>query len=185
MSKKIVGAKNPKPKKAARAPREMPEGILPEFRGLFSEVENRRQRAFLVGYVQSMGIRSAARLSGVSRQSHYEWMRGDPFYREHFHRAKVILADSAEEEVCRRAYAGHDTPIIYRGEIKGYYKSYSDTLAMFMLKGLRPEVYRDNAGMVIEGPTHINLTVLPDREGVPGGEKEIRRFSIPLLGNKK
>ncbi len=156
-----------------------------EFRDLFREVINHRQRAFLVGYVQSLGIRSAARLSGVSRQTHYEWLRDDPLYREHFERAKRMLADSAEEEVCRRAYRGYDTPVIYRGKITGYYKSYSNTLAMFMLKGMKPAVYRDNAPLPIGGPTHINITVKRPEDRPPAGapeEKGPRQISIPLPG---
>jgi hypothetical protein len=157
-----------------------------EFRDLFREVINHRQRAFLVGYVQSLGIRSAARLSGVSRQSHYEWLRDDPLYREHFERAKRMLADSAEEEVCRRAYRGYDTPVIYRGKITGYYKSYSDALAMFMLKGLKPAVYRDNAPLPIGGPTQINITVKRPEDKTPVAAVEdagVRRISIPLPGD--
>jgi|GEM_PF-1247603 len=157
-----------------------------EFRDLFREVINHRQRAFLVGYVQSLGIRSAARLSGVSRQSHYEWLRDDPLYREHFEHAKRMLADSAEEEVCRRAYRGYDTPVIYRGRITGYYKSYSDALAMFMLKGLKPAVYRDNAPLPIGGPTHINITVKRPEDKTPlaTAEKDgVKLISIPLPGD--
>ncbi|HKA32756.1 MAG TPA: hypothetical protein VKH64_06060 [Candidatus Binatia bacterium] len=157
-----------------------------EFRDLFREVINHRQRAFLVAYVQSLGIRSAARLSGVSRQSHYEWLRDDPLYREHFERAKRMLADSAEEEVCRRAYRGYDTPVIYRGKITGYYKSYSDALAMFMLKGLKPAVYRDNAPLPINGPTHINITVKRPEDKTPlaaGENGGVRQIAIPLPGD--
>lgn len=181
MRKRIVRAKKIKKRTKSKTSRKKPaRPTEPEFRGLFSEVINRRQRAFLVGYVRSLGIRSAARLSGVSRQSHYEWMRGDPLYREHFHRARTILADAAEEEVCRRAYHGYDTPVVYRGEIKGYYKSYSDSLAMFMLKGLRPEVYRDSAGAAFEGPTRINITVLHKENNADGTVKEPERISFPL-----
>ncbi|HEY1267199.1 MAG TPA: hypothetical protein VGH16_08065 [Candidatus Binatia bacterium] len=154
-----------------------------EFHDLFREVINHRQRAFLAAYVQSLGIRSAARLSGVSRQSHYEWLRDDPLYREHFERAKRMLADSAEEEVCRRAYRGYDTPVIYRGKITGYYKSYSDALAMFMLKGMRPAVYRDNAPLPIGGPTHINITVKRPEDKAPAAaveENRVRQIAIPL-----
>jgi hypothetical protein len=156
-----------------------------EFRDLFREVINHRQRAFLVGYVQSLGIRSAARLSGVSRQSHYEWLRDDPLYREHFERAKRMLADSAEEEVCRRAYRGYDTPVIYRGKITGYYKSYSDALAMFMLKGLKPAIYRDNAPLPIGGPTQINITVKHPEDRAPAAVNEsgVKQISIPLPGD--
>jgi hypothetical protein len=118
----------------------------------------------------------------VSRQSHYEWLRDDPLYREHFERAKRMLADSAEEEVCRRAYRGYDTPVIYRGKITGYYRSYSDALAMFMLKGMKPAVYRDNAPLPIGGPTHINITVKRPEDKAPAAVEGtgLKQISIPL-----
>jgi hypothetical protein len=134
--------------------------------------------------VQSLGIRSAARLSGVSRQSHYEWLRDDPLYAEHFECAKEMLADSAEEEICRRAYRGYDTPVIYRGKITEYYKSYSDALAMFMLKGIKPAVYRDNAPLPIGGPTHMTITIErpEDRAPVALEEGGVKQISIPHGG---
>jgi hypothetical protein len=48
----------------------------------------------------------------------------------------------------------------YEGKITGSYKAYSDNLAMFFLKGPRPERYRDNqAGITLQGSTQINITV--------------------------
>jgi hypothetical protein len=165
---------------APAEPEKLADDSTAEFRDLFREVINHRQRAFLVGYVQALGIRSAARLSGVSRQSHYEWLRGDPLYREHFERAKAILADSAEEEVCRRAYKGYETPVIYRGQITAYYKSYSDALAMFMLKGLKPGMYKESAAVPVAGPTHINITVKRPEDSAAPDDIEVQRISIPV-----
>ena len=173
MEKRDARSKKPRAEKRA--------GKIPdEFRGFFSELKNLKQRAFLAGYVRSKHtVTAAARLSGVSRYRHYEWMRNDPLYREHFEQARMILADMVEEEVYRRAYEGYDTPVIYRGEITDWYKSYSDALAMFMLRKLRPEVYRDNAGLPFEGPTMINITA--KRAGSdPDAPPE--RISYPLLG---
>lgn len=155
-------------------------GVPAELRGLFSELTNRRQRAFLAAYVRTAAIKKAARFIHASAKSHYRWLHGDPRYRECFQQARRVLADAAEEEVYRRAYAGYDTPILYQGEVKGYYKSYSDTLAMFMLKGLKPEVYRDSAGVPFEGPTSITITVKhPERDGVPGAVSEAITFPLP------
>ena len=37
--------------------------------------------------------------------------------------------------------------MIYEGKITTTYKDYSDTLAMFWLKGLKPERYRENLNL--------------------------------------
>jgi hypothetical protein len=37
--------------------------------------------------------------------------------------------------------------VIYEGKITTTYKDFSDTLAMFWLKGLKPERYRENVNL--------------------------------------
>jgi recombinational DNA repair ATPase RecF len=74
-----------------------------------------------------------------------------------------MSGDRAEDEVYRRAFEGFDHPVSYEGEITTTYKAYSDNLAMFFLKGLRPDRYRDNqAGITLQGPTQINITIKGD-----------------------
>jgi hypothetical protein len=74
-----------------------------------------------------------------------------------------MSGDRAEDEVYRRAFEGFDHPVIYEGKITTHYKAYSDNLAMFFLKELRPDRYRDNqAGIVLQGPTQINITIKGD-----------------------
>jgi hypothetical protein len=179
----LRGAAPPARKKYLR--RALGHGLDEQFRGFFSDVVNRRQRAFLIGFLQTCEVRAAARLSGVSRQSHYEWMRGDPLYREHFRRAREMLADAAEDELYRRAMIGHETPIIFRGKITGSYKTPSDQLLMFMLKALRPHIYRESARSPFgePGPTEINIRVHkpdnPPTVEATDGESGVQRISLP------
>ena len=39
---------------------------------------------------------------------------------------------------------GVKQPVFYKGEVCGSVRKYSDVLLIFLLKGLRPEVYREN-----------------------------------------
>jgi hypothetical protein len=58
--------------------------------------------------------------------------------------AKEMAADRLEEEAWRRAVDGVEEPVgFYRGEPGAYVRRYSDTLLIFLLKGLRPEKYRE------------------------------------------
>lgn len=115
--------------------------FLRELREVFAGLDNRHQRAFLAGFARGRGVCEAERLSGVTRVSHNKWLREAPRYRECFALVRLMLADDAEEEAYRRAFKGVETPIVYRGKIRGWTRSYSDALAMFMLKGMKPEVY--------------------------------------------
>jgi hypothetical protein len=188
MGKKITRSKKPARREEKTAPparKERDDETLLEFRELFSDVKNPKQRDFLLAYVYSRRLVRAQRLSGVCRQSHYMWLDKDPLYPEYVRRAKMIIADHAEEEAYRRAFEGLDIPVIYRGEIRDYYKSYSDSLAMFMLKGLKPETYnRSIADFPFEGPTRINITVKKDHG--PGANPDLPdHVSFALPGGKE
>jgi hypothetical protein len=134
---------------------------LEEFSELFRPLTNPKQRAFLAAYVRTIGLRSAMRLSGVERHDHYYWLKNDPRYRETFKEAQRMIADLIEDDMFRRAAHGHDTPVVYRGEITGWYKSYSDRLALSVLKAIRPERYHrlpDDGWS--GGPTGIDIRIL-------------------------
>jgi hypothetical protein len=59
--------------------------------------------------------------------------------------------DALEEEALRRGVEGVLEPVWYNGEIVGHRRKYSDNLLMFMLKGRRPETFRDNASVEHSG----------------------------------
>jgi hypothetical protein len=138
---------------------------LAEMLAEFADVTNPHQRAFLAAFIVGKGIRSAQRLSGVHSKSHYGWLETDSLYRERFDLARRMLADVAEEEAYRRAFLGYETSVSWRGEIRTVYKSYSDALAIFLLKGMKSDVYGryapdPNAG----GVSAIEITIRKEGE---------------------
>ena len=103
----------------------------------------------------------ACEAAEVGRSSHYRW-RSDPEYREAFELAEEDAADVLEAEARRRAVEGVEKPVgWYKGEPGGSVREYSDVLLIFLLKGLRPERYRDR--VEFKGSlANINLELLPD-----------------------
>jgi hypothetical protein len=167
MTKSKRSAKNvPGPRAAPPPEAADSDNEIAELRAVFADLIHRRQRAFLAGFVVAKGVNGAERLSGVRRWSHYNWMREDPLYCERFELAKTMLADDAEEEILRRALFGADTPVVYRGEITAWYKSYSDALMIFALKALKPEVYRAGRrpGLDFAGPCQFEVTIEKPKE---------------------
>ena len=63
-----------------------------------------------------------------------------------------------EREARRRAVEGVEEPVgFYKGEPSAYVRKYSDTLLIFLMKGARPDKYRDRwdprvIEMTPEGP---------------------------------
>lgn len=101
-----------------------------------------KKRAFLAAYAQVGNVTQAAELADVARSSHYEWMK-DPAYAEAFKAAEEQAGDRLEQEARRRAVQGVEKPVYQGGKQVGVVREYSDTLLIFLLKGARPEKYKD------------------------------------------
>ena len=125
-----------------------------------------RRKAFLAAYRVTASITAAAKACKMQRDIHYRWLDSKP-YREAFDAAKEEAAQTLEDEAVRRALEGDFEPNVYRGqfayakadytkdrktgELKlkrnaqplGLFKK-SDQLIQFLLKGMRPEKYRDS-----------------------------------------
>lgn len=56
-----------------------------------------------------------------------------------------------EREAFRRAHTGTLKPIYQGGEKVGSVREYSDTLMIFLLKGARPQKYRENHKVEVSG----------------------------------
>lgn len=90
--------------------------------------------------------------------------------------AKQKAGDRWEAEVARRAFEGVEEPVFHQGIECGTVRKYSDTLAMFMLKGLRPEKYRD-------GQTNISVnTSVAVTISEPERQKLLERRRLALTG---
>lgn len=110
---------------------------------MFDEIQHPVKRAFLAAYSTCASIRKAAEYSDIDRSTHYVWMREDPLYAEAFETAKVLAAESLEDEAVRRAHEGTLKPVYQGGKLVGHINEYSDTLMIFLLKGKMPEKYRE------------------------------------------
>ena len=94
-------------------------------------------------------------MAGMDWRMHYNWIDADKEYAESFARAKEMAADHGEDIVYERAFTGYDKPVTYEGEITATYKQPSDLLAMFWLKGARPDKYREDSRL------QVNVNVPP------------------------
>lgn len=87
-------------------------------------------------------IREACRQANIGRRTHYDWLE-DPAYRAAFEDAKEDAVDGLVEECRRRARDGVEEPIFYLGQQVGAVRKYSDPMLMFLVRGWRPEQYRE------------------------------------------
>jgi hypothetical protein len=124
-----------------------------------------KKKAFLAAYIENGNITRAAEIAEIERQNHYNWINEDPNYVKAFEYAKEAAADRLEQEARRRAVEGVDKPIYYKGRKIDTIKEYSDTLLIVLLKGIRPEKFRENIKQELTGnngePIQINFQGVP------------------------
>jgi hypothetical protein len=113
----------------------------------YTELNSIKKRAFLAAYSLCGNITRAAELAEVSRGSHYLWMNEDETYQLCFADADQEAIERLEAEARRRAVQGVSKPVFYQGMECGVVQEYSDTLLMFLLKGAKPQKYRDNVAV--------------------------------------
>jgi hypothetical protein len=134
-------------------------------------MQRRKKAAFLAAFAECGNVSHAADIAGIDRVTHYRWLR-DADYKAAYEDARERAADALEGEARRRAIEGvkrlrfgrGGEPLIDPETGQPYAeREYSDTLLIFLLKGIRPEKYRDNvrAELVGDGGGPMGVVVLP------------------------
>lgn len=122
-----------------------------------------RRRLFLRAFAARGIVAEGCRAAGVSRDAVYHWRETSEWFEQLYLIAIEEAADRIEAEAIRRAVDGYDEPVIYQGmptsvvdPVTGEQRTltvrkYSDTLMAMILKGARPEKYRDNHKVELSG----------------------------------
>lgn len=134
-----------------------------------------RLAAFCAALATSGGnVSRACEAVDISRMTAYNWREENPEFAAAWDRAKAIGLDALEDEATRRAFEGIDKPIVHQGVITDTIREYSDTLAIFLLKGGKPEKYRERVSQELTGkdggPVKTRVVIAT---GVPAEDDEI------------
>ena len=145
----------------------------------------RWEKAFLASLAELGNVRLACEAAEIDRRTAYNRREADPEFAAVWDAALDQAADLLEEEARRRAYEGvrrykfdrgrpimvpvvGDDGLVVRDkdgnlELVPYVEhEYSDTLLIFLLKGIRPEKYRERGAMELTGKDGAPL--FPDFE---------------------
>lgn len=127
--------------------------VSPEAKDLVQAITDARKIKFLLALAE-LGNRSrAARAARVSPATVWQWRRDDMKFDKAYARAIEVAADLIEDEAIRRATEGTVEPVFQGGHLVGGVRKMSDQLLMFVLKGLKPEKYKDKQDI------HISVDV--------------------------
>ena len=92
---------------------------------------------------------AALKVAGASMADLYRWREHDTEFGISERQVREQIADNLEAEAIRRAWKGVRKPVYQGGLVAGHVQEYSDALLMFVLKGLRPEKYRDRTDVTV------------------------------------
>jgi transposase-like protein len=127
------------------------------------KVTPERKAAFCAALAEAGGnVSRACEAVDVTRMTAYRWRTEDEAFARAWDEAKAIGLDALEDEATRRAFEGCDKPVFHQGVKCGTIREYSDTLAIFLLKGGKPEKYRENSKVELHGS--LDLRRMSDEE---------------------
>lgn len=92
---------------------------------------------------QTCKIRKACEAAGFSYIELLRRRKVDPEFEKKFQAAYDEGLQSLEDECVRRAFEGVEKPVFFQGVQCGNVQEYSDGMMMFLLKGGRPEKFKD------------------------------------------
>lgn len=98
---------------------------------------------FLAELRQHATVKRAAKAAKIHHATVYKHLARDETFRKRVDEALEAGAIALEQEAIRRAVEGVKEPVFYKGQKVAAVTRYSDTLLIFLLKGLKPERYKD------------------------------------------
>ena len=108
-----------------------------------TKITAKKKREFLAVLLERGNVSAAARAVAVSKSTLYEHRKADPQFAAAWDDVKEEFLDGLEEEAARRAKEGVEEPVYQGGKLVGHVVKRSDVLLMFLLKGGRPEKFRE------------------------------------------
>jgi len=98
---------------------------------------------FLETLMESGNVSASAKVADVDRHACYYHRADDPLFAAAWDEAMDISVDSLESEARRRGVQGVEKPVYQGGKEVGVIREFSDTLLIFLLKGARPDKYKE------------------------------------------
>jgi hypothetical protein len=117
---------------------------------------------FLAELARTGVVLTACKKARIGRTTAYKIRDEDEEFAAAWDAALDDAADEMEEEAHRRAVKGVLKPVYQGGKKVGSIREYSDTLLIFLLKGAKPEKFRERADVRHSGK--IDVSKLSDDE---------------------
>lgn len=104
-----------------------------------------QKQMYLEAVPRLFTVAASLKAAGVTPSALARWREEDGAFLVAERQQRELAADVLEGEAVRRAYKGVRRPVYQGGLLAGHVTEYSDTLLVFLLKGMRPDKYRERA----------------------------------------
>jgi len=109
----------------------------------YRDFTNSMKKRFCEQLAEHGNVGYAISLLNLKRKDVYAERRASEEFRAQWDEALLIGIDALEDEASRRAFQGVLEPVYYLGKVVGHTRKFSDNIAMFLLRGAKPEKYRE------------------------------------------
>ena len=126
-------------------------------------ISKRKRQMFLEALARTGKVNLAAEAAGYATSNVLrQYYHDDPEFAAAWDAAlQTAVDDVLEPEAWRRAVEGVEEDVYYQGESVGKKLNYSDGLLMFLLKGNRPEKYKNNVDVNANVNLDTGIAVMP------------------------
>jgi hypothetical protein len=139
-------------------------------------ITDRRKKAFVIALAELGTLGQAAARAGWSLDTARSARSNDPEFKARWDDALEFAADVAEGEARRRGILGTTKDVYFKGEVVGKEVLYSDRLLELTLKATRPDKFRDNHRVEVEGKGGV--LIIPAAPGA-GSEQDWEAVAKP------
>lgn len=154
------------------------------------EINDLAKAKLLAGLMDGSTVTLAAEAAGIDRATAYRWRDNDKEFATAWDEALEAGTDRLEEEALRRARFGVAKPVYQGGKLVGAVQEYSDTLMIFLLKGRRPDKFRDRVSTELTGkdgkdlnpPAPAGVLVVPGLISDPEAWSRAAQAASPRSG---
>lgn len=132
-------------------------------------VRARVKEIFVRKLAEVGNVSEACRAAKISRNCAYEWREADGDFKKLWDEAVDVSVDALEQEARRRAVQGVLEPVYQGGKKVGSIRKYSDRMLEILLKGHRPEKFRERVDLKHSGRLTLEQLVAQSQKGDGSG----------------
>jgi len=135
----------------------------------------KKRKTFLAALEYNGNVTEASKAAGITRACAYVWRDKHPDFAEEWENAYQTATDRLESEAWERATNGTSKPVYQNGQLVGHIQQYSDTLLIFLLKGHKPDRFKERSQIEVTKKPEIDdakdrLAEMFDGAAIPSTE---------------